>query len=301
MRDEAANRGAGIWQALAGYGIWGLFPLYWRSLHDVPALQLIGHRIVWSCLLLVILLVALRRTGSFRAQALKRRTVAVYAVAALLLSVNWLTYVWAVNAGYVVESSLGYFINPLLSVVLGVAFFGEALRPAQWGALAIAAVGVAYLAFDYGRLPWIALVLATSFALYGAVKKRASLDAIDGLALETGLMFAPALLILGAAESSGRGHLIGSDWTTVSLLVGTGVVTTVPLLLFSSATRRIPLTLIGVLQYITPTLQFLLGVFVFREAMSMHTLVGFGIVWAALVLFAAESIVRKVAQPVVVE
>lgn len=301
MTDESTGSNRGVWQALAGYGIWGLFPLYWKALHAVPAVQLIGHRIVWSFVMVAGLLVVLGRAKAFGAGALRPKTVLVYFAAAVLLSANWLTYVWAVNAGFVVESSLGYFINPLLSVVFGVVFFAEKLRPVQWASVGLAAIGVAYLTVDYGRLPWIALVLAATFALYGVVKKRAPLGAIDGLALETGLLAAPALAVLVFAETSGEGHLIGGSPLMIALLVGTGVVTTVPLLLFSSAARRIPLTLIGVLQYITPTLQFLLGVFVFGEALTGHTLLGFATVWAALALFAGEAFVRKVASPVMAE
>ncbi|MDZ4169671.1 MAG: EamA family transporter RarD [Coriobacteriia bacterium] len=288
----------GVWQAAGAYAIWGLLPLYWRALHEVPALQLISHRIVWSSVLLTIVLLVLGQVRSFRSVAFKPRTLGIYAVAALLLGVNWLTYVWGVNAGFVVETSLGYFINPLLSVVLGVVFFGERLRPAQWGAVGLAAAGVAYLTFDYGRLPWIALVLAFTFATYGLVKKTAPLGSVDGLALETGILFVPAAAVLLLAERAGTGHLGGSDWRTLALLVGAGVVTTVPLLLFATAARAIPLVWIGILQYIAPTIQFLLGVFVFRETVSAHTLVGFGMVWAALAIFAGEGLVRRATAPI---
>lgn len=293
------NKGA--WQAAGAYAIWGLLPLYWKALHQVPALQLISHRIVWSSLLLLGVLLLTRQLARFRTRAFERRTLVIYTAAALLLGVNWLTYVWGVNAGFVVETSLGYFINPLLSVLLGVAFFRERLRPAQWASVALAGAGVAYLTFDYGRLPWIALVLASTFALYGVVKKTAPLGSVDGLALETGILFVPAALVLILAERAGTGHLVSGGWVMFAALAGAGVVTTVPLLLFSSAARRIPMLWIGILQYIAPTLQFLLGVYVFREAVSVHTLVGFAAVWAALVLFAGEAVAHKVAQPVTSE
>lgn len=291
----------GVLQAAGAYAIWGLLPLYWKALHEIPALQLISHRIVWSSLLLCVLLFALGQGRSFAKAAFKRKTLQIYTVAALLLGVNWLTYVWGVNAGFVIETSLGYFINPLLSVLLGVLFFGERLRPAQWASVILAAVGVAYLTYDYGRLPWIALILAFTFALYGVVKKVAPLGSIDGLALETGILFLPALAVLSFAERAGEGHLLGSTWPMFLLIAGAGLVTTIPLLLFASAARRIPMLWIGLLQYIAPTLQFLLGVYVFREVLSMHTLVGFGAVWAALALFACEALARRVAQPVVVD
>ncbi len=299
--SEGTSVNKGAWQAAGAYTIWGLLPLYWKALHQVPALQLISHRIVWSSLLLLGVLLLTRQLARFRTRAFERRTLVIYTAAALLLGVNWLTYVWGVNAGFVVETSLGYFINPLLSVLLGVAFFRERLRPAQWASVALAGAGVAYLTFDYGRLPWIALVLASTFALYGVVKKTAPLGSVDGLALETGILFVPAALVLILAERAGTGHLVSGGWVMLAALAGAGVVTTVPLLLFSSAARRIPMLWIGILQYIAPTLQFLLGVYVFREAVSVHTLVGFAAVWAALVLFAGEAVAHKVAQPVTSE
>jgi len=291
----------GVLQAIGAYTIWGLLPLYWKALHQIPALQLISHRITWSSVLLIALLVVLRQTDSFCRAAFRRKTLLIYTLAALLLGVNWLTYVWGVNAGFVIETSLGYFINPLLSVLLGVVFLGERLRPAQWASVGLAATGVAYLTYDYGRLPWIALVLAFSFALYGLVKKTAPLGSIDGLALETGILFVPAFLVLTFAERAGEGFVIGTGWPMLLALAGTGVVTTIPLLLFASSARRIPMLWMGLLQYIAPTLQFLLGVFVFREVVSVHTLVGFGVVWAALVLFAGEALARRIAEPVTAE
>lgn len=296
------DSGTGVLQAAVAYVMWGLFPLYWKALHAVPAIQLLGHRIVWSSVLLTVTLIAMGNLRSFRRSAFHPKTLGVYAIASALLAVNWLTYVWGVNAGFVVETSLGYFINPLLSVVLGVVFLREKLRRPQWISVALAAAGVAYLTYDYGRLPWIALVLATTFALYGLVKKLSPLGSVEGLALETGLLFAPAAAVLVHAQATGVGHLTGSDPLLVAGLVGAGVVTTVPLLLFAASARRIPLVLIGVLQYIAPTIQFLLGVFVFREVVSAHTLVGFALVWAALALFAGEALARRIApMPVTAE
>lgn len=291
----------GMWQAAGAYAIWGLLPLYWRALHQLPALQVVSHRIVWSGVLLVVLLFVMGQARTFAGLAFRPKTLLLYGIAALLLGVNWLTYVWGVNAGFVVETSLGYFINPLLSVLLGVFFFAEKLRPLQWASVAVAAGGVVYLTVEYGRLPWIALVLAFSFAVYGLVKKRAPLGSLDGLALETAMLFLPAAAVLLMAERAGTGALVGADWRMLLLLVGTGVVTTVPLLLFASAAKSIPLLWIGILQYIAPTLQFLLGVFVFREAVSAHTLIGFGAVWAALGLFALDALTRRSAEPVTAE
>lgn len=280
----------GIWYAVGAYTIWGLLPLYWKALHVVPALQLISHRIVWSCLLLAGVILLTRQVGTFRAAVRRPRVVPVYAVAAVLLTVNWTVYVWAVNAGFIVETSLGYFINPLISVLLGVAFLNERLRPGQWLAIGVAASGVAFLTWAYGSLPWIALALAGTFATYGLVKKLAPLGSVHGLALETGLVFVPAavyLLVAGVREGGGP-LLIGGAHTAL-LLVGTGVATSVPLLLFASAARSIPLLWVGVLQYIAPTLQFLLGVLVYHEPMTAERLVGFAIVWIALAIFGVEG------------
>ncbi len=283
----------GIWYAVAAYVSWGLFPIYWKLLAHVPATQLISHRIVWSFVLLVIVIALSRQFGAFRSAVLAPKVLRIYSIAAVLVSVNWLTYVWAVNAGHIVETSLGYFINPLISIVFGVILLGERLRPWQWCAVALAASGVIYLTFDYGRLPWIALTLAVTFALYGLVKKTAPLGSVHGLAFETGLLLIPALAYLVFVQTSGSGAFLQSGLRTDGLLVGAGIATTVPLLLFASAARRIPLIWVGILQYIAPTIQLLLGVFVFGETLSLHRLAGFGLVWAALAIFAIGGILTN--------
>lgn len=279
----------GVWFAIGAYTTWGLFPIYWKWLHAVPALQLLAHRIVWSFLLLAIVLTVLRQWRAFRSEAFHWHTVRIYFIAGLLLSVNWGTYVWAVNAGYIVETSLGYFINPLLSVLLGVIILHERLRRLQWVAVGLAAAGVIYLTLVYGAPPWIALTLAFSFGLYGLVKKMAPLGALYGLTLETVLLFVPMLLYLFFAEANGQGAFLHSDGVSTLLIIGAGIVTVVPLLMFATAVRLIPLSLIGILQYIAPTLQFLIGVLIFGEAFTHTQFVGFGLVWAALILFTAEN------------
>jgi chloramphenicol-sensitive protein RarD len=282
----------GIWYAIGAYVFWGLFPVYWKMLGHVPALQLLGHRIVWSFLLLTGVLLLLRQRKEFRA-GLNRRVLLIYTIAAILIGVNWLTYVWAIGAGFIVETSLGYFINPLLSVLLGVIFLREHLRPLQWIPIGMAAAGVLYLTFAYGALPWIALTLAFSFGLYGLVKKTAPLGSFHGLTLETGILFLPALGFLVYSEFSGRGAFLHSDQVTSLMLFGAGAVTVIPLLLFASAARRIPLTTMGVLQYINPTMQFFLGVLVYREPFNQHRLVGFAIVWVALILYGVEGLIAR--------
>jgi chloramphenicol-sensitive protein RarD len=280
----------GIRYAVGCYVAWGLLPLYLRCLRQVPALQLIGHRIVWSCALLAGIVVASGRLGALRSRVLAQGVLLRYCAAAALIAVNWLVYVWGVNAGFIVEVSLGYFINPLLSVLLGVLLLRERLRPYQRLAVAVAAMGVLYLALAYGSPPWIALTLAASFGLYGLLKKTAPLDALDGLALETALLLVPALLYLVQADRAGRGAFLHTGATADLLLMAAGPVTAIPLLMFAAAARRIPLSLIGVLQYIAPTLQFLLGVFVYREPFTQTQLIGFGLVWTALVIFGIEGL-----------
>lgn len=286
----------GIWYAIAAYAIWGLFPLYWKPLHEIPAIQIIGHRIGWSFLFLIFIIVLTGQWRKFRAAAFQWRTLGIYTVSAILISINWLTYVWAVNAGFVVESSLGYFINPLFSVVFGVIFLREKLRLWQWMSLGLAALGVVIVSFAYGAFPWIAITLATSFGLYGLVKKQSPLNSLYGLTLETGIAFTPALIFLLTMEAQGQGAFLHSSATLNWLMIGAGAVTSIPLLLFSSATQRIPLALIGILQYITPTMLFLLGVFLYKEAFTTAQLMGFGLVWVALILFTMEGFAARKTQ-----
>lgn len=280
----------GFLLAFGAYFTWGLFPIYWKFLQNVPALQLLGHRILWSFVLLLIILVVGGQLKALREKAFDLKTLRIYAIAAVLIGVNWLMYVWAVNAGYIVETSLGYFINPLISVVLGMIFFRERLRPLQWIPVALAVIGVTYLTVSYGRLPWIALTLAFSFGFYGLVKKLAPLSSVYGLTLETGILVLPAAGYLVAMELTGSGAFLHAGLVSDMLLVGAGLVTTIPLLMFAGAAHRIPLTMIGLMQYFAPTMQFLIGVFVYKEPFSSQQLIGFGIVWLGLLIFAAESL-----------
>lgn len=221
------------------------------------------------------------------------RIVFLYAIAGTLLAINWVTYVWGVNAGYVVEASLGYFINPLVSVLLGVIFLHERLRPLQWVPVVLAGVGVTYLTVSMGKLPWIALVLALSFGLYGLMKKITPLGSLQGLTLETAAVFLPALVYLIIEQVRGTGAFVNAGVNTTLLLAATGVVTAIPLIFFSAGTKLIPLTTVGLLQYITPTTQFLLGVFVFKEGFSSNQVIGFVIIWIALILFTMENLLHN--------
>ncbi len=283
----------GIWNGIVAYTLWGFFPIYWKWLHQVPAIQVIGHRISWSFLLLIAIILLTRQWKDFRSAALNPKILGMYSIAAAFLTVNWLVYVWGVNSGFIVETSLGYFINPLLSVMLGVIFLRERLRPVQWIPIAIAGAGVVYLTFVYGRLPWIALTLAFSFGMYGFVKKLTPLGSLYGLTLETGIAFPFAVVYLLFVERNGTGAFLHAGVWTNLLLIGAGAVTTIPLLMFASAARRIPLTVVGLLQYITPTLQFLIGVFIYKEAFDQAHLFGFGIVWFALIVFWVENLLAQ--------
>lgn len=279
----------GTLYAIGAYGLWGLFPLYWKLLQHVPALQLIGHRIVWSFVSLLVILIFLRQVKPFKKAALSFSMIRIYALAAILVGINWLVYVWAVNSGHVVETSLGYFINPLISVLIGVIFFRERLRLWQWIPIGIAGIGVLYLTFAFGKLPWIALTLAFSFAFYGMVKKIAPLGSLHGLTLETIILLVPAVFYLVHAESAGNGAFLHSGIGADLLMLGTGLITTIPLLLFASAAKRIPLSIIGVLQYIAPTIQFFIGILVYHEVFTKRQFVGYGFVWVALIIFGADS------------
>jgi chloramphenicol-sensitive protein RarD len=281
------------WSVALAYTIWGFFPIYWKALAGISSLQLICHRIVWSFLILALMIA---RSQEFRAmwQAAKSpRTVIIYTVAGVAIAGNWLLYVWAVGVNEIVQISLGYFINPLLSVVLGMIVFHERLRRLQWVSVALAAAGVVYLAIALASVPWIALVLATSFGTYGLMKKLAPLGPVQGLMFETGVLFIPAAAYLIMEELAGRGAFMHVDLVRNLLILGGGPVTTLPLLMFAAGVRRIPLSLVGMLQYINPTMQFLIGVMLYKEPFTRVQLVGFGLVWCALVVFAIEGYVSS--------
>jgi len=279
---------AGILYALATYLLWGVFPIYWKQLQHVSAEQVIAHRILWSFIMLFSLILFTNRQDDFRAK-LNSKTLRTHGISALLIGANWLTYVWAVNNGYIVESSLGYFINPLFSVFLGMIFFGEKLRPFQWVSLGLATIGVLYLTFTYGRPPWIALMLALSFGFYGLFTKKSALGSLYGLTLDTGIIFIPALIYLLYLASNRTGAFLQGDFKTTLYLIGAGAVTSIPLLLFAKAAHRIPLTTIGLMQYISPTIQFLIGILLYKEVFTPPQAIGFSIIWLALFLFWGEE------------
>jgi chloramphenicol-sensitive protein RarD len=280
----------GLVFAIGCYGLWGVLPVYWKSIEGVPAGQILCHRMIWSLVFLLVIL-AIKRDWSWLRPLMKQpTTLLVFVTLAMFISGNWFVYIWAVNNGYIVETSLGYFMNPLVNVLLGVTFLGERPRKLQVLAIATAFVGVAYLTFVYGQLPWIALVLAFSFGLYGLIKKIVKLGPLRGLTLETALLFFPALAYLISQENMGVGAFTNVSLITDLLLSGVGVITAIPLLLFASAAQHLSLTTLGILQYLAPTLQFLIGVFVYKEAFSEDKLLGFAFVWVALMIFAVEGL-----------
>jgi chloramphenicol-sensitive protein RarD len=279
----------GTLYAVIAYCLWGFFPIYFKALHAVPAFQIMTHRVVWSFIFLFIFIVVLKEINTLLA-SITPRVLLIYLVASILVALNWLIYVWGVNAGYVVECSLGYFINPLVSVLLGMIILGEKLRRLQWIPVALAFGGVLYLTVSFGSLPWIALALAFSFGLYGLVKKIAPLPSLQGLTLETGIIFLPALAYLFLQESNGVGAFGHISAATTLLLVLTGIVTAIPLLLFATSAHLVPLSTLGLIQYIAPTLQFLIGVLIFRESFTQARVIGFCIIWIALIIFSAESL-----------
>jgi chloramphenicol-sensitive protein RarD len=283
----------GVLYAVGAYVIWGLFPAYWKLLQQVPALQLVAHRILWSFVLLILFILISKQYKEFLRAINQPRTRLIYLASGILIAGNWLVYVWAVNAGFIVETSLGYFINPLISVLLGVVFLRERLRLFQWVAIGLAASGVLYLTIIYGKLPWISLTLAITFGIYGLVKKMAPLNALYGLTFETGLVLIPAFLYLLVSEINGQGAFLHTGLDIDTLMIGAGIATSVPLLLFSSAAQIIPLSMMGILQYIAPTLQLLLGVLVYGEPFSQTQWVGFGLVWLALITYTSEGLMHR--------
>ncbi|MEA3501703.1 MAG: EamA family transporter RarD [Actinomycetota bacterium] len=280
----------GIWLAVAAYSFWGFVPVFWKALDAVPALELLSHRIVWSVPLLFLIIVGRKHLGTLRDSYRQRGTVATALAGGVLLSINWGVFVWAVTTSHIVEASLGYFINPLVSVALGVIVLREHLSTTQRIAVAIAVVGVTGMTLLSGVLPWISLVLAFSFGTYGLLKKRVTAaPPIEGLFMETTFVAVPAVLYLGSLAGNGTGAL-GSSTTTTLLLIAAGALTIFPLVLFGAAAQRIPLSTLGILQYIAPILQLLLGVMLYGEAVSSGEWFGFVLVWIALAIYTIDDI-----------
>lgn len=279
--------------AAAAYLLWGVFPLYFPLLEPAGAVEVLAHRVVWSLVVVAVLVQLTRRWPAVRAAFADRTRLMRLAAAASFLAVNWGVYIYGVTNDRVVESSLGYFITPLVSVMLGVVVLGERLRRLQWVAVGVAAVAVLFLAVESSRLPWIALVLGFSFGIYGLLKKTSGVGALEGLMVETAVLAPVAVGYLSVLQLSGRSTLTSNGSGHVTLLMLVGVITAVPLLLFGAAASRVSLTTIGLLQYLAPIMQFLLGVLFFDEEMGPTRLFGFGLVWTALVLFSADLLQQR--------
>lgn len=288
--STAAESRKGVLAGVLAYGIWGLFPLYFKQLAQVSPLEVVAHRSLWSLAFLAIALLVLRRWGSVLAWLAQPRVAGKAFVAAVLLVGNWTVYVWAVVNGYVLEASLGYFINPLVNVALGYAVLHERPRRLQWLAVALAACGVVWLALHAGRPPWVALTLALSFGVYGLLRKTTPMSAIDGLAVET-ILFAPvAIVALGWWTAQGTSSFVQGSASELAWLVGTGPLTAIPLLLFAVSARRVTLTTLGLLQYIAPSMLFLQGALLYGEPVSAARLAGFALIWLALAVYTVDGL-----------
>ena len=283
------NSKTGLIFGVSAYVLWGLFPLYWPLLEPAGAFEIVGHRAVWSLVFCVIALTLTKAIKPAIATMKRPRVFIKLFAATALISINWIVYIWATNNGHVVEASLGYYINPIIIIAIGVLLLKEKMRKLQWVSVSIAAFGVLVLTIDYGRLPWIALALALSWGTYGFIKKQLGLGALEGLGIETAISAPFYLAYLAWIGSQGDGHFTYQPGLTL-LLIGSGVVTAIPLLLFNGAGNRLPYTIIGLLQFITPTLQFSIGVWVRHEEMSQARWAGFLIIWTALVVLATDLV-----------
>ncbi|MBV8665122.1 MAG: EamA family transporter RarD [Burkholderiaceae bacterium] len=283
---------AGVFYAAGAYILWGLFPLYFKALRGIAPLEILTHRIAWALLFLAVVLVARRQWDWIAKVAREPKILAWFMASSTLLSVNWFIYIWSVNNGHVIDSSLGYFMNPLVNVLLGFLLLHERLRPVQWFSIAVAASGVAWLTWQTGHLPWIGLSLAFSFGVYGLLRKTAALGALEGLSLETALLFPLAFGYLVFLAWQGENGFLQASASTQWLLAAAGPITAIPLLMFAAGARRIRMATLGLLQYIAPTIQLLLGVLLYHEPFSGARLSGFVVIWSALAIYSLEGLWR---------
>jgi chloramphenicol-sensitive protein RarD len=289
VSGKSGGERTGLLNGVAAYGMWGLVPLFWPLLKPAGAVEILAHRMAWSLVFVAVALVLTRRWAWAGELLRQPRRLALVAVAAAVISINWGVYIWSVNSGHVVEASLGYFINPLVTIAMGVLLLKERLRPVQWVAVGTGFAAVVVLTVGYGQLPWISLTLAFSFATYGLVKKKVALGGVESLAAETAIQFVPAVGYLLWLSSQGRSTFAAEGAGHGALLAATGVVTAIPLVCFGAAAIRVPLSTLGLLQYLAPVFQFLLGIFYFHEAMPVERWAGFGLVWVALCLLTWDA------------
>lgn len=279
----------GILLTFSSYLLWGVLPGYFKLIDAASPVEILAHRIIWSFFFVVFLLLIQKRIPSF-VRSINWKVFGIYLAAGILLTINWGVYVYGVTSDRIIETSLGYFINPLVSVVLGLVVLRERLRKFQWAAVILATAGVLYLTITLGAVPWISLILAVTFAVYGLIKKLAPLGAIEGLTMETAVVLLPAAAYLIFLLSRGQSAMQFGDAKLNFFLLAAGVVTATPLLLFAAGAKQIPLTLVGILQYIAPTTQFIIGIFIFKEPFNEHKLVGFILIWLALIIFTLDGI-----------
>lgn len=293
MTDEAVRAKQGVLFALAAYTFWGVAPVYFKLVKQVPAFEILAHRIIWAFLLVLILIIAMRRTHRISPIVRSPKLIARLTIATILLGGNWFLFIWAINTDHLLDASLGYYINPLLNVAIGMAFFGERMRRLQLVAIALAVIGVAIQVLTFGAVPWVALALASSFATYGAIRKRLPVDSISGLWLETAILTPFMLSYLVFFAHSSASDLTVNSWHLNVLLVAAGLVTTIPLLCFTAAAQRIRYATLGFFQYIAPSLMFLLAVLVYGEPLQQSKLVTFIIIWSALALYTVDSVIQR--------
>ncbi|MBF0278411.1 MAG: EamA family transporter RarD [SAR324 cluster bacterium] len=281
--------GRGTASILTTYLLWGILPVFWKSIAKVPALEILSHRMLWFLLFLLVLLVWQKKWKWLSVAKENPKTLLPSLCCSVLLGINWYTFIWAVNSGFIVESSLGYFINPLVTILLGMLFLKEQLRPGQWLAMGISLGGIFHLTFNYGSFPWIAMILAFTFAFYALLRKTTKIGGLEGLSVEASVLFIPSLVYLVFLEQEGLATFGHVTYRTDFLLMATGIVTAVPLLFFSYGAKRVSMTMMGMLQYITPTMHFLLGVFLYKESLTLTRLIGFLAIWTALIVYSAEG------------
>jgi chloramphenicol-sensitive protein RarD len=282
----------GILAAGTAFTLWGVFPLYLRLLKQVPSLEILSHRVLWSVVLLMGLLAIRRQWDWLESVRARPRIILTFVASALMVATNWVVYIWSVNHDHIIDASLGYFITPLFNVLFGIGL-GERLRLTQWLAVALAACGVVWMTVSAGQLPWIGLVIAVTFSLYGLLRKTAALGALEGLSIET-LVLLPAASLFLLLPNAGSSHAFGSDVTLTLLLISAGPVTAIPLLMFAYGARRIPLSLMGLLQYIGPSIQLLIGVWLFNEPFGGNNLIGFALIWLGLLIYSGNSLARSI-------
>ncbi len=296
MPQKIASKKYGMPAVLLAYTMWGFLPLFWKLLDSIPSYEIIYHRILWTFLFSLALTGLRKKTTNFITTLTNIRTTVTFAATASLLGANWLVYVWAINNGHILECSLGYFINPLITVMFGVLLLKEPMRSGQWAALSVALAGVLYLTFSYGHFPWIGLTLACTFALYSLLRKTAPLQSLEGLTFEIGLLTLPSAVALIFLSRHGQSHFLTQGLNSAFLLIATGPITALPLLFFVFGAQRISMTAVGLLQYLAPTINFFIGLILFREPFPVEKLIGFSLVWLALALYITENLYRKIRQ-----